>query len=173
MITWNLSQRCYKPTHTPLHAPADAGSCAMSAPLAAISHSCCLEGSLLSGTWKARGVAPGLTSAPATPLRGSKTICSLSPMEKRTGPSPGPALQVLPPGCSPSQQAPGSPCPLPRQVWLLPGAQLWGARPCSPPTPHKAARVPPFPQRPGLVASWGISAPLPSFPRKPWGSSRA
>lgn len=99
------------------------------------SHSHCLEGSLLSGTWKARSLAPELVSAPATPLRGSKAIYFLSPLERRTGSPPEPALQV--------QQSRLLPLPAGSRESLLPTPAGPGtgtaAGPRAAPTPQNAA----------------------------------
>lgn len=137
------------------------------------SHSYCLEGSLLSGTWKARSLAPGLASAPATPLRGSKAIYFLSPLERRTGPPPEPALQVHQQQAAlPASGLQGVPAAHPSRAWHSRRA------PRSPQPSERGVRAT-VPQELRLVlatlpsGTMSISAPVPSFPRKPWGSSHA
>lgn len=127
---------------------------------------------------KARSLAPGLTSAPATPIRGSEVICFLSPMQRRTGPSPEPALQVQQRQAAPPHGTGGS------GEALLPIAQTGLAAATgaavsgSPPTPAQKHGVRAFPASetsPGAghaarwhpVAPCGINAPVPSFPWKP------
>lgn len=94
---------------------------------------------------KARSLAPGLTSAPATPFRGSEVICFLSPMERRTGPSPEPALQVQQRQAAPPHGTGGS------GEALLPTAQTGLAAATgaavsgSPPTPAQKHGVRAFP----------------------------
>lgn len=127
-----------------------------SAACALHSHSYCLEASLLSGTWKARSLAPGLPSAPATPLRGSKVICFLCPVVRRTGSSPEPALQVL------STRL--LPLPTPQA-----GHRHSCEGPCLPPAHHQHRVRETLTQKHHLalailpIVSCGINVPLPPF----------